>query len=265
MWFGGAKEIWERRPEGLHWDIMICAIDPLSLAADYAPRFYYSHTFNSRAAELLPLASEIVEPAAIEINWPDYGTPRKTRAWWERLVKDLSALEDPTGAEINCAVYCQGGHGRTGTMATIIGHLAMWPSGENPLKWVRDNYCWNSVETDHQVDYLQRIIPEADFTEFSGTSERYSYGGSHNYNSHAPSSGVGSGDFLISTTIDPVEGTTTEVRYRKSLNGQWGTVRIIKDTETGVVLSAVSLGASELKAELYKSPRQDEPEETETH
>jgi hypothetical protein len=55
----------------------------------------------------------------------------------------------------NKTIYlgCIGGHGRTGFVLAAFVNLMM-PEIQNPIKYVRDNYCHKAVESQVQIDYL---------------------------------------------------------------------------------------------------------------
>jgi hypothetical protein len=62
------------------------------------------------------------------------------------------------GDKVFCG--CIGGHGRTGTfLAALVAHM----SGEkDAIKYVRDNYCKKAVESESQVNFLNKhfgVIP----------------------------------------------------------------------------------------------------------
>jgi len=66
-------------------------------------------------------------------------------------------------------VFCIGGHGRTGTVVSILSHIILGPKivTPNPVTWLRDVYCEEVVETEPQVNYVYDMcglsdIPKAD-------------------------------------------------------------------------------------------------------
>lgn len=96
-------------------------------------------------------------PPTISLDWPDYGVPPMDKEWWQSLADAIAAL--PPDSHV--AVYCQGGHGRTGTALSILASLSgVVPKGGDPIDWVRRNYCGEAVESWSQVEYVQKITGE---------------------------------------------------------------------------------------------------------
>lgn len=98
-------------------------------------------------ADLIPKA-----PPMIALEWPDYGVMDMPRAWWLKFAAYLLELDAPVVA------YCHGGHGRTGTVLSILAALYEWvPEGECPVFWVRNKYCSEAVESEEQLRYIEAI------------------------------------------------------------------------------------------------------------
>ena len=56
---------------------------------------------------------------------------------------------------LKVAIFCMGGHGRTGYIASLV----LWELGvSNPIEYIREHYCKNTVESNEQV------LAIADFT-----------------------------------------------------------------------------------------------------
>ena len=53
------------------------------------------------------------------------------------------------------AVFCLGGHGRTGYVASCVLHCL---GVENPVSFLKEKYHCKSVETDEQYDSIKRFI-----------------------------------------------------------------------------------------------------------
>lgn len=88
------------------------------------------------------------------IDWPDGSVPKLNREWWIDLVEWLKTL--PEG---DVAVFCFGGHGRTGTALAILAYLSGQTSKKkDPVSWVRAHYCPQAVETGAQIEYLERVL-----------------------------------------------------------------------------------------------------------
>lgn len=88
----------------------------------------------------------------VSVYWRDQSIPRLGTDFWTELIEDVLA------SRRNLMVMCMGGHGRTGTalaiLATLLGQV---PEGICPVRWVRDHYCEEAVESDSQADYIERI------------------------------------------------------------------------------------------------------------
>lgn len=89
----------------------------------------------------------------LHIDWPDFGVIKWKR---ERFEKLLAAIKnDNIGTVYIC---CIGGHGRTGSMMTILAGISgAVPKGECPVQWLRDLYCENVVESAGQLDYIEEV------------------------------------------------------------------------------------------------------------
>lgn len=98
-----------------------------------------------------------VEPRRIAVKWPDMGTPRVGPEFWPALLADLFGLINREGDQ-TLFVGCFGGHGRTGTALAILGSLLDGiPPTADPVRWVRNTYCAQAVETYTQIDYIQAV------------------------------------------------------------------------------------------------------------
>jgi hypothetical protein len=89
----------------------------------------------------------------LHISWPDYGII----TWEKERFQELLAAIKADKLE-SVYVCCVGGHGRTGTMMSILAGLSnAIPDGECPVTWLRNKYCDNVVESESQLDYVQKI------------------------------------------------------------------------------------------------------------
>jgi hypothetical protein len=82
---------------------------------------------------------------AYYLKWQDYGLP----AWDDVAIQTIQICLDAARAGKFVEIGCIGGHGRTGTvlaaMATVCG-----VAPDQAVKWVKDNYCKEAVETEQQ-------------------------------------------------------------------------------------------------------------------
>lgn len=85
----------------------------------------------------------------ISIDWPDGGTPDLDKEWWTKLATLLKQEKKEV------LVRCMGGHGRTGTAMAILINL-LWKT-PNPIVYLRKEYCEEAVESQSQVDYINKI------------------------------------------------------------------------------------------------------------
>lgn len=90
----------------------------------------------------------------LTIDWGDYGVPGLGAGWWRQLVDVIAAF--PEGSKVG--VYCQGGHGRTGTALSVMLSLAgIVPANADPVAFVRKVYCDQAVESRAQISYIEGI------------------------------------------------------------------------------------------------------------
>jgi hypothetical protein len=83
----------------------------------------------------------------IAIDWKDFGAPPVPPSFFFELFKQLKA-----GKARKVAVYCMGGHGRTGTFLSLLYHAM---GQKDVIALARAVYCDKSVETPEQIAYLK--------------------------------------------------------------------------------------------------------------
>ena len=89
------------------------------------------------------------------INWRDFGIPNLSKKFWDEIVKSLkNASKDK---EFKVLICCQGGHGRTGTMLSILAHYFNVNGDINPVSFIRDVYCKETVENSAQIKYIEQM------------------------------------------------------------------------------------------------------------
>ena len=85
------------------------------------------------------------------VDWPDFGLPADPQA----LVDDLHDLLRRARGGERVEVGCLGGHGRTGTTLACLAVIAGLT--DDPIHWVRSNYCEHAVETEDQIELVRRL------------------------------------------------------------------------------------------------------------
>lgn len=139
---------------------------------------------NQQIMQQLPEVSKLqyIKPPIpnIWLAWPDYGIVPFDRQWWENLVAVIGRVK---GAVL---IYCMGGHGRTGTAASIIACLGgiIKPEDGCPVLWLRKAYCDKVVECNEQLDYIQHITGRPVIAEASKQAWTSHYGHGHSPYGH---------------------------------------------------------------------------------
>lgn len=150
LWLGARSAVGYRPGQGEQaWALRICLIEGDGAIADDKPE---GEVLGNRAArEMLPreLFRKYEPKPVMHIDWPDYGIPTMGREWWHKLYKGLAEIDG------NVAVFCMGGHGRTGTFAAIIAALGGVQGC--PVTYVRSRYCTSAVEAQEQVEYIMEV------------------------------------------------------------------------------------------------------------
>lgn len=95
---------------------------------------------------------EHLTPSFLTLDIPDGGAPDIGPRFWKSLVSDIR------DKELSIAVYCQGGHGRTGLVLACLAHFGgMVRLKQDVVKFIRGCYCVEAVETTTQINYLKRM------------------------------------------------------------------------------------------------------------
>jgi len=107
--------------------------------------------------------------AMIKIDWSDGGAPNLPEKFWTDLVALLREEKR------RVVVSCVGGHGRTGTVLSILSvFMGAVKKSEDPVAFVRKKYCEEAVETKSQCDYIEKItgckVGEKPSHYYGGTS-----------------------------------------------------------------------------------------------
>jgi hypothetical protein len=147
----GKTEIWGGSKDGIAsrggWSLVISALGKTTLKRPFEA--------DDKALELLP--KELFDwspPPQVSLEWPDGGVPAISKEWWRELAKALPAI----GGKVGC--FCMGGHGRTGTMLSILYALTGNGKGD-PVKAIRKKYCRHAVETEEQIEYIEDVTGRA--------------------------------------------------------------------------------------------------------
>tara|TARA_Y100000310_G_scaffold182236_1_gene182304 strand:- start:10455 stop:11030 length:576 start_codon:yes stop_codon:yes gene_type:complete len=111
----------------------------VSLDDNLSPQFY---------TNILPMQK--INNPFVDIPWRDYGVPNVGITFWHKLVSTMRSLQQPV------LIACVGGHGRTGTALSILCAM-MSVDRQNPVKYIRDNYCDEAVESQSQINYIKYI------------------------------------------------------------------------------------------------------------
>ena len=66
-------------------------------------------------------------------------------------------------------LFCLGGHGRTGYVASVVlGKLGY----DDPIKFLRSNYCKNAVESSEQVNHIAEILGKPELADEYAVTDR---------------------------------------------------------------------------------------------
>ncbi len=89
-----------------------------------------------------------VQGDSVPFSIPDRNAPTDKANFRQLVLWTVEQLKD--GRKVHAG--CIGGHGRTGTFfAALVAHLGLT---EDPIPYVRENYCNNAVESPKQMEYL---------------------------------------------------------------------------------------------------------------
>lgn len=140
-------------------------------------RWSLEELIDKHVTVLVPLASSPYD------CW-NLGFRGKIRAWpiedFEVLpsdvlsmcIKELTSLLN-NGEKI--AIFCEGGHGRTGYIAScLVGTLD--PDIDDPIKFVRDNYCKHAVESSNQIESIAEFLGKPYLNEIKASRTAYNLG-----------------------------------------------------------------------------------------
>lgn len=104
--------------------------------------------------ELAKWSSHGANFVEIQMDWADYGTINLPIGFWQDLVNYIRDNKK------KLLIFCQGGHGRTGTALASLFVVALGYKPIDAIAWVRKNYCYEAIETKGQENYVLSLMPE---------------------------------------------------------------------------------------------------------
>ena len=126
---------WSRRPDDLDYFLSLVGEPPRARV----------HFFGFT----LPISLG-KEPKGVAIDWPDMAAPDFLgRDFWQELAGFFARQKG------TLYIGCAAGKGRTGTALAILAYF--WGLTKEPIKWVRETYSAEAVETPSQVEYVAKI------------------------------------------------------------------------------------------------------------
>ena len=87
------------------------------------------------------------------LDIPDGGHPLYSKAFWTDLI---TYIKTHVGKK-STYVHCMGGHGRTGLILSILAYMS-GATKQNPIEWIRKQYCEKAVETESQINYINWVL-----------------------------------------------------------------------------------------------------------
>lgn len=149
----GNSTIWAGRHRDMdnnpNWSLRVRFRDAMRFSADSAEPV----VADEKARAIMPEGLfKFVSPPTMDIDWPDFSTPDLLKTWWEQFVVGLRNLPPDS----NVGMYCEGGHGRTGTAMSILAALTE-QTDKDPVAWLRKRYCDEAVESWRQIDYIEEM------------------------------------------------------------------------------------------------------------
>ena len=87
----------------------------------------------------------------IQIHWEDWSACKLDATDWNSIAEEVNRVGE-------ALIFCQGGHGRTGTAAAILLTLFGKCNGPEATGHVRSKYCVDAVESLEQTKYLDDLL-----------------------------------------------------------------------------------------------------------
>lgn len=130
-----------------------------------------------------------IDTPVLNIPCSDGSYPDLPKDAWKALAEDLKKFTlDNKGKELQIAVCCYGGHGRTGLALAILKHF-MLNERVDPIESIRKTYSPKSVEMLMQVRYVEEITGiksdklgsystkfSSDYSSYTGNKDGYGAG-----------------------------------------------------------------------------------------
>ena len=103
-----------------------------------------------------PLLGKWAVPKAIHLPIRNFGVPHFPAQFWKDLLQSLAEIGEQQEDGLDVLIVCEGGHGRTGLVLAILAGLIF--DYQEPVNWVRKNYCHHAVETAAQATYVWEML-----------------------------------------------------------------------------------------------------------
>ena len=88
------------------------------------------------------------------------------------LIRVIQDITDCLEAGKKVGIFCLGGHGRTGYIAgCVLGYLGI----EDPIGYLRENYCKKAVETRSQAEEIGKFIGNDELADKYFPKSKYGY------------------------------------------------------------------------------------------
>jgi protein-tyrosine phosphatase len=97
------------------------------------------------------------------LDWPDFGVVTLPRKFWEQLIAHV--IEN----KMRVLVFCEGGHGRTGTAVACMMVVALDMKPDKAMEWIRKNYCFEAIESLAQEQYIRRVAATEEVKDDAAT------------------------------------------------------------------------------------------------
>lgn len=143
-----AGSYWEVNCSEMDFDLFVCANGD---KGQLAPLVRLADERGILALTGVEIRTRLT-PSFLTLEIPDGGAPGVGPRFWQALAKDLR------DKRIRVVVYCQGGHGRTGTILACLAYYGQLVRQKvDVVKFLRKVYCGEAVETSVQITYLRQM------------------------------------------------------------------------------------------------------------